>query len=72
LPEYLLLRDALYLLQGISGKYIRFEDADAEEMKALIFDEDSVSPLPNLFAPIDKRTANMFIRNILSQNPLES
>ncbi|KAJ7068312.1 gamma-tubulin complex, component 3 [Mycena amicta] len=42
LTEGLLLRDALYLLQGISGKYIRFsldDDPDAEDK--LVFMEDS-------------------------------
>nr|GAT59461.1 predicted protein [Mycena chlorophos] len=47
LPENLLLRDTLYILQGISGKYIRFaheDDADTEEK--LVFVEDSKFTIP--------------------------
>ncbi|SJL02046.1 related to Spindle pole body component alp6 [Armillaria ostoyae] len=40
IPEHLLLRDTLYLLQGISGKYVRFSLQDDEENK-LVFVEDS-------------------------------
>ena len=44
LPEYLLLRDTLYLLQGISGKYIRLSVSDDDpEQNKLAFVEDSVS-----------------------------
>ncbi|KAJ7047325.1 gamma-tubulin complex DGRIP91/SPC98 component [Mycena alexandri] len=42
LPEHLLLRDTLYLLQGISGKYVRFslqDDPDVENK--LVFMDDS-------------------------------
>ncbi|KAK0206607.1 gamma-tubulin complex, component 3 [Desarmillaria ectypa] len=38
--EHLLLRDALYLLQGISGKYVRFSLQDDSENK-LVFVENS-------------------------------
>ncbi|KAA1466481.1 gamma-tubulin complex DGRIP91/SPC98 component [Dentipellis sp. KUC8613] len=42
IPEDLLLRDTLYLLQGISGKYIRFSPPDNDDtgMK-LVFVEES-------------------------------
>ncbi|ETW84038.1 hypothetical protein HETIRDRAFT_415759 [Heterobasidion irregulare TC 32-1] len=40
IAEELLLRDTLYLLQGISGKYIRFsENNDATKMKLIFVDE---------------------------------
>lgn len=42
IPEHLLLRDTLYLLQGISGKYIRLSVSDDPEQSRLIFVEDSV------------------------------
>ena len=43
LPENLLLRDTLYLLQGISGKYVRFSaQDDSETENKLLFVEDSV------------------------------
>ncbi|KAJ7228614.1 gamma-tubulin complex DGRIP91/SPC98 component [Mycena pura] len=42
LPENLLLRDTLYLLQGISGKYVRFSaQDDSETENKLLFVEDS-------------------------------
>ncbi|KAG6816919.1 hypothetical protein H0H87_001621 [Tephrocybe sp. NHM501043] len=48
LPEYLLLRDALYLLQGISGTFIRFSFHDsADTDNTLVFVGDAkhtVSP----------------------------
>lgn len=44
LSEDALLRDALYILQGISGKYVRLVEGDeaAAELK-LVFEEDPVS-----------------------------
>ncbi|KAJ7507860.1 gamma-tubulin complex, component 3 [Mycena galericulata] len=42
LPEHLLLRDTLYLLQGISGKYVRFSIQDDPDIEnKLVFMEDS-------------------------------
>ncbi|KAJ6485068.1 gamma-tubulin complex, component 3, partial [Mycena vitilis] len=42
LPENLLLRDTLYLLQGISGKYVRFSIQDDPEFdNKLVFMDDS-------------------------------
>ena len=44
LSEEALLRDALYILQGISGKYVRFVESDeASAEPKLIFEEDPVS-----------------------------
>ena len=49
LPEPLLLRDALYLLQGIPGKYVRFSSLDrSDPQNKLIFTDDSVSHLLHL------------------------
>ncbi|THH04788.1 hypothetical protein EW146_g10082, partial [Bondarzewia mesenterica] len=45
-PEELLLRDTLYLLQGISGKYVRFSAEDEEKKLKLIFVEDSHCIIP--------------------------
>ncbi|KAF6762275.1 gamma-tubulin complex, DGRIP91/SPC98 component [Ephemerocybe angulata] len=39
-PEVLLLRDAIYLLQGISGKYVQFSD-DVEDNKIVFSDDPS-------------------------------
>ncbi|KAJ6599023.1 gamma-tubulin complex, component 3 [Mycena vulgaris] len=42
LPEHLLLRDTLYLLQGISGKYVRFSLQDDPEVEnTLVFMDDA-------------------------------
>ncbi|KAG8914314.1 Microtubule-nucleating Tub4p (gamma-tubulin) complex component, partial [Tulasnella sp. 408] len=41
IPEHVLVRDTLYLLQGISGNYVFFEDANGEEEKKVIFRESS-------------------------------
>ncbi|GBE79620.1 gamma-tubulin complex DGRIP91/SPC98 component [Sparassis latifolia] len=41
LPEHLILRDTLYLLQGISGKYVHFSPgADPEQNDELVFTDD--------------------------------
>ena len=40
LPEEALIRDALYILQGISGRYVRFVDEGNE--KQLVFSDDPV------------------------------
>jgi gamma-tubulin complex component 3 len=42
LPEHLLLRDTLYLLQGISGKYVQFS-RESEEKNSVVFVGDPVS-----------------------------
>ncbi|KAL0949514.1 hypothetical protein HGRIS_009565 [Hohenbuehelia grisea] len=49
LPEHLLLRDTLYLLQGISGKYVRFAERNAEDDEALhelVFVDDTTFVIP--------------------------
>lgn len=54
IPEHLILRDTLYLLQGISGKYVQFSvTKDAEQNKELVFTEDPVSmPVKTLFCSL--------------------
>lgn len=42
LPEHLLLRDTLYLLQGISGKYVRFASKGESDSNNLVFVDDTV------------------------------
>jgi gamma-tubulin complex component 3 len=42
LPEHLLLRDTLYLLQGISGKYVHLSLSDKDDQPTLVFVDDSV------------------------------
>ena len=42
LPEPLLFRDALYLMQGISGKFVRFVLQDDGD-KRIVFGTDIVS-----------------------------
>ncbi|KDQ64482.1 hypothetical protein JAAARDRAFT_28112 [Jaapia argillacea MUCL 33604] len=47
LPEHLLLRDTLYLLQGISGKYVRFVPAkDPDKEKQIVFVDDPKYVIP--------------------------
>ncbi|KAH9918192.1 gamma-tubulin complex DGRIP91/SPC98 component [Epithele typhae] len=47
IPEHLILRDTLYLLQGISGKYVEFSvSKDAEQNKELVFAEDPQYHIP--------------------------
>ncbi|KAG8763621.1 Microtubule-nucleating Tub4p (gamma-tubulin) complex component [Ceratobasidium sp. 423] len=46
LPEDLLLRDVLYLLQGISGKYVRFDSSKSKEEQYVIFVEDGTYTIP--------------------------
>ncbi|KAF8325167.1 gamma-tubulin complex, DGRIP91/SPC98 component [Cantharellus anzutake] len=43
LPEHLLLRDALYLIQGISGKYVRFShnsSSSGDQESKIVFVDD--------------------------------
>jgi gamma-tubulin complex component 3 len=42
LPEHLLLRDTLYLLQGISGKYVQLSFSDQDDLNKLVFTDDTV------------------------------
>lgn len=44
LPEHLILRDTLYLLQGISGKYVHLSPStNADGNNDLVFEDDPVS-----------------------------
>jgi gamma-tubulin complex component 3 len=45
ISESLLLRDALYLLQGISGKVVRFSENKTDGELTVVFSEDPVSDL---------------------------
>jgi gamma-tubulin complex component 3 len=45
ISESLLLRDALYLLQGISGKVVRFAENKTDGELTVVFSEDPVSNL---------------------------
>lgn len=47
IPEHLLLRDALYLLQGISGKWVKFQEDKTGEMK-VVFIDDQVCPFSGI------------------------
>ena len=52
IPEHLILRDTLYLLQGISGKYVQFSvSKDPDRNKELVFAEDPVSMPFDQIAP---------------------
>jgi len=51
LPEHLLLRDTLYLLQGISGKYVQFS-RESEDKNSVIFVGDPVSCYPVRMYPV--------------------
>ncbi|CAE6481924.1 unnamed protein product [Rhizoctonia solani] len=46
LPEDLLLRDVLYLLQGISGKYVCFDSNKSKEEQYVVFVEDGTQTIP--------------------------
>ncbi|EKM59180.1 uncharacterized protein PHACADRAFT_205357 [Phanerochaete carnosa HHB-10118-sp] len=46
LPESALLRDTLYLLQGISGKHVQFASINDPESNQLIFKDDSRHIIP--------------------------
>lgn len=47
LPEHLILRDTLYLLQGISGKYVHFSASrDPNGNNELVFTDDPVRSPP--------------------------
>jgi gamma-tubulin complex component 3 len=45
ISESLLLRDALYLLQGISGKVVRFAENKTDGELTVVFSEDPVSDI---------------------------
>jgi gamma-tubulin complex component 3 len=43
IPELYLMRDMLYLLQGISGKYVQFASVRNFDPSQLVFRDDAVS-----------------------------
>ncbi|PFH52765.1 hypothetical protein AMATHDRAFT_139134 [Amanita thiersii Skay4041] len=45
-PEHLLLRDALYLLQGISGRYIQFSQSEEDNSVIFVEEPDCCIPSP--------------------------
>ncbi|KAH7929428.1 gamma-tubulin complex, component 3 [Leucogyrophana mollusca] len=47
LSEHLLLRDTLYLLQGISGKYVQLSISDQDDQSKLVFVDDSKHLITN-------------------------
>ena len=51
LPEHLLLRDTLYLLQGISGKYVQFS-RESEDKNSVVFVGDPVGYYPVRTYPV--------------------
>ena len=51
IPEHLLLRDTLYLLQGISGKHVQLAFSDQDDINSLVFLDDTVHPLLSLSLP---------------------
>ncbi len=64
LPETFLLRDTLYLLQGISGKYIHFASVKDPDANQLVFQEDSVSPFINSGAIHNERNCHLEIHHL--------
>ncbi|KAF9221950.1 gamma-tubulin complex, component 3 [Gyrodon lividus] len=46
LPEHLLLRDTLYLLQGISGKYVQLSFSYQDDLNKLVFTDDVKYVIP--------------------------
>ncbi|THH02788.1 hypothetical protein EW026_g170 [Hermanssonia centrifuga] len=55
LPETFLLRDTLYLLQGISGKYIHFASVKDPDANQLVFQEDSLTEYYRLIAILESQ-----------------
>lgn len=48
LPEHLLLRDTLYLLQGISGKHVQFSPGSSSSNGEILFTDDPVGHIWSL------------------------
>ena len=60
IPEHLLLRDTLYLLQGISGKHVQLAFSDQDDINSLVFLDDTVHP-PSFSLPFLTRTQRHII-----------
>jgi len=61
IQELALLRDALYLLQGISGKHVRFATGkDGEAEMSLLFMEGTVGLIVRHFLAIDHPFQGIF------------
>ncbi|KAF8138303.1 gamma-tubulin complex, component 3 [Boletus edulis] len=59
LPEHLLLRDTLYLLQGISGKYVQLSFSDQEDTNKLVFQDDTRYIIPSPVRSLIHRLAEV-------------
>ncbi|KAN0097611.1 Spc97 / Spc98 family domain containing protein [Tylopilus felleus] len=59
LPEHLLLRDTLYLLQGISGKYIQLAFSDQDDINKLVFLDDTRYIIPSPVRSLIHRLAEV-------------
>ncbi|KAF9247030.1 gamma-tubulin complex, component 3 [Melanogaster broomeanus] len=59
LPEHLLLRDTLYLLQGISGKYVQLSFSDQEGLNKLVFADDTKYIIPPSLKSLVHRLAEV-------------
>ncbi|KAG6378566.1 gamma-tubulin complex, component 3 [Boletus reticuloceps] len=59
LPEHLLLRDTLYLLQGISGKYVQLSFSDQDDTNKLVFQDDTRYIIPSPVRSLIHRLAEV-------------
>ncbi|KAI9574841.1 gamma-tubulin complex, component 3 [Boletus coccyginus] len=59
IPEYLLLRDTLYLLQGISGKYVQLAFSDQDDINKLVFLDDTRYTIPSPVRSLIHRLAEV-------------
>ncbi|KAG6369225.1 Spc98 family-domain-containing protein [Boletus reticuloceps] len=58
-PEHLLLRDTLYLLQGISGKYVQLSFSDLDDTNKLVFLDDTRYIIPSPVRSLIHRLAEV-------------
>ncbi|KIJ70589.1 hypothetical protein HYDPIDRAFT_105325 [Hydnomerulius pinastri MD-312] len=59
LPEHLLLRDTLYLLQGISGKHVQLSFSDQDDLNKLLFADDTKYIIPSPVKTLIHRLAEV-------------
>ncbi|KAF8559126.1 gamma-tubulin complex, component 3 [Imleria badia] len=59
LPEHLLLRDTLYLLQGISGKHVQLAFSDQDDINKLVFLDDTRYMIPSSVRSLIHRLAEV-------------